>query len=72
MAVPKKKVSHSRTRKRLLSKKLNFNKYVQCIECLNFIPTHAKCSICSLQKAYIKGTRYKGVTNINELYSLDI
>jgi ribosomal protein L32 len=71
MAVPKKKISYSRTRKRLLSKKLHFKRYVQCEKSGNFIPTHTKCAISSSGKAYTKGIRYKGMNNINNLYSFD-
>lgn len=43
MAVPKKKISHSKTRKRLLSKTLSSRKYIQCKESSNFIPLHSVC-----------------------------
>ena len=66
MAVPKKKVSYSKTRKRLLSKKGRLSLYRECQKCLNFIRLHKYCFACSGQGSYSK---FK--TNIDKLYEND-
>jgi len=48
MAVPKKKISYSKTRKRLLSNKKKFILYTECRSCLNFKKIHNTCAYCSL------------------------
>ena len=68
MAVPKKKVSRSKTRKRLLSKVnlLDSIVYTQCDTCLHFLKMHTSCTVC------FKGNvRRKGINNINKFYELD-
>jgi ribosomal protein L32 len=68
MAVPKKKISYSRTKKKFLVKKSLFNLYNKCDLCLNFSKLHCICSSCfkkgvSLQ--LIKGKIKNNSTNIN-------
>ena len=50
MAVPKKKISYSKTRKKVLSKPIGFILYAQCNSCSNFIKIHNTCIYCSLNK----------------------
>jgi ribosomal protein L32 len=65
MAVPKKKVSVSRKKKRLNSKKIPMSQsYWQCIGCFNFIKIHRLCSKCIDVST--------NVTNIKEQYNSTI
>jgi ribosomal protein L32 len=68
MAVPKKKISYSRTRKRLLSKRGKLNLYSQCINCLNFTKLHHCCPSCSSRGNFLQQVNSNFKTNINKLY----
>ena len=72
MAVPKKKISYSRTRARFLSRKTKLTLYTQCTRCANFLRLHHLCPSCS-----VKGNSFKKVgnnvkTNINKLYEINL
>jgi len=70
MAVPKKKVSVMRRKKRLQSQKLKMQNYIQCDSCSNFIKLHVKCPPnCSLGQNYNSKNYF---TNIVERNSLNI
>jgi len=76
MAVPKKKVSRSKTRKRFLSRvnTPSYDLYTQCEICLNFIKTHKTCSIRAKGKGEIcttKGAQSRRINNINKLYEIN-
>ena len=60
MAVPKKKLSVSRRKIRLNSRKKALGFYTQCDKCLSFIPLHRKCT-CESNKS----------TNLINKYNLD-
>jgi ribosomal protein L32 len=67
MAVPKKKISYSKTRKRLLSNKKKLILYTECKSCLNFKKIHNTCTYCSLNT--IPSTKlFK--TNIKKVFHL--
>jgi ribosomal protein L32 len=70
MAVPKKKISYSRTRKRFLSKKDNLKLYIQCKLCTNFIKLHRLCASCSIKNLSLQGINDKFKTNINNTYTV--
>jgi ribosomal protein L32 len=75
MAVPKKKISRSKTRKRLLSKPnlLDSTIYTQCGTCLNFLKKHTVC-LRLLKKGAVcseGNVQRKGINNINKLYELN-
>jgi ribosomal protein L32 len=67
MAVPKKKISYSRTRKRFLSKRKDLNLYVQCDSCPNFIKLHRACLHCLKNPTFVQLDDHKLETNINYL-----
>jgi ribosomal protein L32 len=79
MAVPKKKTSYSKTRKRFLVKKSFFTSYISCSVCSNFYKLHCVCSFCfvrlmSTKQGKDKVFQYstdKSIVNINEVYYLD-
>ena len=76
MAVPKKKVSRSKTRKRLLSRvnSLSYGLYTQCEICLNFLKTHRTCAIRAKSKEGVcmtRGTQNRRINNINKLYDIN-
>lgn len=60
MAVPKKKLSVSRKKIRLNSRRYNLINYIQCDKCLNFTLLHRRCS-CDRNNS----------TNIVSKYNLD-
>lgn len=62
MAVPKKKVSVSRKKVRLKTKRYLLQNYKQCNSCLNFVPLHRRCSDDS-------NCNYS--TNLENKYNLD-
>ena len=67
MAVPKKKVSHSRKRKRLLTGlKSKHRFYLKCASCLNFVKSHTLCPVCDT-----KGNPTRRINNINKLYDIN-
>ena len=68
MAVPKKKISYSKSRKRLLAKKDKLNLYIQCENCLNFIKLHHSCPSCSGRSLFSQQVDNNFKTNINKLY----
>jgi ribosomal protein L32 len=68
MAVPKKKISYSKTRKKILAKKNRLNLYTQCIQCSNFIKLHRLCPSCSTKGNSLKQANSNFKTNINKLY----
>jgi ribosomal protein L32 len=72
MAVPKKKISYSRTRKRFLSKKEKFTLYSQCKSCSNFVRLHHLCPSCSIKGVSLSLQQVRGnfKTNINNLYKI--
>jgi len=51
MALPKRKHSHSRTRKRRTHQKLNAPNLVKCPSCGNYILSHRVCPYCGYYKA---------------------
>jgi len=66
MAVPKKKVSYSRTRIRLLSKNIKFKNYIDCKRCQNFKNIHSLCSVCFISnKSPLTKLSDTFITNIN-------
>jgi ribosomal protein L32 len=73
MAVPKKKISYSRTRKRFLPQKDKFTLYIPCNSCLNFLRLHRLCNCFSFKSMslYETNKNIKGEiklkTNINYL-----
>jgi|KNS5DCM_BmetaT_FD_contig_31_5592705_length_454_multi_1_in_0_out_0_2 ribosomal protein L32 len=72
MAVPKKKISYSKTRKRLLGKGGNkLNSYTQCIRCSNFIKLHRVCPFCSNQGSSLQNVNSSSTTNIGNLYEIN-
>jgi ribosomal protein L32 len=67
MAVPKKKISYSKTRQRFICKQKKLSLYKECNSCLHFIKMHHVCIYCSLNKvSSIK--LYK--TNIKEIFNI--
>ena len=71
MAVPKKKISYSKTRKRFLSQKEKFNLYIQCNSCSNFVKLHRLCPSCSIKGISLQQVNGNFKTNINDLYKID-
>ena len=71
MAVPKKKISYSKTRKRFLSKKEKFNLYTKCDSCSNFTKLHHLCPSCFTKGLSLQQVNSKLKTNINNLYHID-
>jgi len=69
MAVPKKKISVMRRKKRLQSQKLKMQNYTQCNSCSNFIKLHVECPACLVGQNYNNKNFY---TNILERNSLNI
>jgi len=67
MAVPKKKVSHSRTRTRLLSKSLSLKTYIKCKECQNFMNPHLLCPDCFNTNSSLNRLLRKSITNIKTI-----
>jgi len=70
MAVPKKKISYSRTRRRFLAKYRHLKKYNVCTECQNFISLHTICSFCD-RKEDLNLLPYENV-NITNIHLYDI
>jgi ribosomal protein L32 len=70
MAVPKKKISYSKTRKRLLTRKANLRSYVQCPICTSFVHLHRSCPTCSVKGSSFAKARTTSDTNINKLYDI--
>jgi len=69
MAVPKKKISYSKTRQRFLSKKNNLLKlYSKCTQCLSFIKLHHFCPSCNNKGVYSQKVKNNFNTNIHKLY----
>jgi ribosomal protein L32 len=76
MAVPKKKISYSKTRKKFLVKKLFFTSYVNCNVCFNFHKLHSICFMCFHKVIIGKQRKFKfflkftnrSITNINDFY----
>jgi len=66
MAVPKKKISHSRTRTRLLSKPLVLRTYTKCKECQNFIKPHSLCTYCFNTNSYLNRFSRNSLTNLKK------
>jgi ribosomal protein L32 len=75
MAVPKKKISYSKTRKNILSKKNKLSLYVKCDSCENFIKLHRMCFHCFPKGLLILNTHnyftknFNSKTNIKNLYN---
>lgn len=68
MAVPKKKISFSRTRKKIY-KKNKLLIYKECKNCLNFIKLHHKCIFCSPKNlSDVIEVHSNFSTNINKLF----
>ncbi|OQX87365.1 MAG: 50S ribosomal protein L32 [Candidatus Omnitrophica bacterium 4484_70.2] len=57
MAHPKRKHSHSRTRKRRTHQKLSLPTLVVCGECRNLKPAHLVCPFCG----YYRGVEYRKI-----------
>jgi len=72
MAVPKKKISYSRTRKRLLSKAKKLRLYIECTSCSNFVKLHHLCSYCSLKGLSSHQIDGNFKTNINKVLNVDL
>jgi ribosomal protein L32 len=71
MAVPKKKISYSRTRKRFLAKKGSLKLYRQCKRSQNFIPLHKTCSFFDSNSDVGPLTNNNvHITNIEKLYNV--
>jgi ribosomal protein L32 len=71
MAVPKKKISYSKTRKRLFAKEAKLNSYIQCDRCSNFVKLHRYCSECSNQGNSLQNADSRSITNIGKLYEIN-
>jgi ribosomal protein L32 len=66
MAVPKKKISYSKTRIRLLSKDFKSHNYIRCKKCKNFKKIHSWCSRCFVNnKSVLNKVPDPLTTNIN-------
>ena len=70
MAVPKKKISHSRTRTRLLSKSLSLRTYTKCKECQNFLNPHSLCPDCFNTNSSLNRLLRKSMTNIKTMENI--
>lgn len=71
MAVPKKKISRSRTRARLKSKPINSILYTECKKCQNFMNPHSFCLDCFNKKSSLTNPIHNSRTNIKSIYNLD-
>jgi ribosomal protein L32 len=72
MAVPKKKISYSKTRKRFFSKHDVLTLYTQCSHCSQFIKLHCFCPVCFSKKSSLQQVNSNFKTNINKLYNNNI
>jgi ribosomal protein L32 len=68
MAVPKKKISYSKTKKRYFAIPLKFTSYIQCNSCLNFNKLHCICSFCIFKDPSVKLFLNYSKTNLLEVY----
>jgi ribosomal protein L32 len=69
MAVPKKKISYSKTRKKKLVNTEKPNLYTQCNLCFSFLKSHRLCFLCSnIENASTQQLKNTLKTNINELH----
>ena len=64
MAVPKKKISHSKTKKRFFATPNKFTSYVQCNYCLGFNKLHCKCYPCFFKGSSVQPFQKYYKTNI--------
>jgi len=67
MAVPKKKVSYSRTKRRFFAVPGKLISYIQCNDCLNFKKLHFVCLYCNSKDSSIKRFLTYSKTNIVEV-----